>query len=105
MQYLLSEDEMAAIRAERMALAKLPNSAGVARALLYDHESLLKAMELSEALAAFDAWRLSGRVPKREPTEAMVKAGVEYALGAKLGGDVKWPDYIRSLYVAMEGAR
>lgn len=37
----------------------------------------------------------------RDPTEAMVKAGVEYALRVTIGGDYKWTDYIKDKHKIM----
>lgn len=40
-----------------------------------------------------------------EPTEAMVKAGVDEALhGAGVGGGRRWPDYISELWTLMRDA-
>lgn len=40
-----------------------------------------------------------------DPTDAMVRAGVMFALNSRLGGDYMWPDYIRDLYRKMREAR
>jgi len=39
-----------------------------------------------------------------EPTEKMIKAGVEFALGASVHGAGGWPEYIKGLYSAMAAA-
>lgn len=40
-----------------------------------------------------------------EPTDAMVKAGIELAMRVKLGGDYTWAEYMRDIYRAMVSAR
>ena len=40
------------------------------------------------------------------PSEAMVKAGVDYCLkGPGLSGGIRWPDHVRNIYAAMLAAR
>lgn len=39
-----------------------------------------------------------------EPTDAMVKAGVAFALKVSLGGDYRWQDFMRDLYHVMTSA-
>lgn len=34
----------------------------------------------------------------REPTEAMTRAGVDFALGGSLSGEYRWPDYIGDMH-------
>jgi len=67
-----------------------PDMSGDPRARL----STLQRRNLSDAArAAIKAMR--------EPTDAMVKAGVDYALHVTIGGDYKWPDYIRDKHRIM----
>lgn len=58
------------------------------------------AFELLEAAANHipDAGKMVG-----EPTPDMISAGVAFALGTQLSSSYRWPDYVRDMYLCMQG--
>lgn len=69
------------VMVERVARAIRKRSYGTERGWAY---------EIHEAEAALEAMR--------EPTDAMIKAGVQFALGVSLSSGYHWPDYIADMH-------
>lgn len=64
-----------------------------------------KTPYIGDARAALAAIRESGReVAPAEPDDAMIRAGVNYRLSTRIGGDNRWPEDTAALYRAMLAA-